>query len=179
MKNIRHRIVAATPLISLLIFLAVGYYLNDFVETPNPWLLGSCAFLLIPLNSLIFAANWRKNLKAIILLSSLLIFLVLGIQFNLWNPGWVVLLSVFVYDIIAARKINLAMVSTITVLCAYLIISFITGQWDRTWIIIILIPIINILIGPHSILDFSVKETKQKFKDYIRKDFVDIDDDEK
>ncbi|HHU28709.1 TPA: hypothetical protein GXZ54_06070 [bacterium] len=174
MKNLRNRIIAATPLISIFIFLLIGYFGGEW-GLKSPWLLGCCAFLLIPINSTLLTKNWKRRLKHVIFLLSLLVFLILGIQFNLWHPGWVVFLSVFLYDIFARRKIDLSVLSTVTIIVLYLVIGFVSGEWNRAWIIILLIPIINILLGPHSILDFSASDTKKKFKEYIKKDIINIE----
>ena len=76
---------------------------------------------------------------------------------------------------IAIRKIDLNLITTVGIILAYIIIGIVSGQWDKAWIIILLIPIINIILGPHSILDFSASDTKKKFTDFIKKDFIDID----
>lgn len=174
MKNLKNRIIAATPLIALFIFLLAGYFGEEW-GLKSPWLLGAVAFLLIPINSVLLTSKWKKHLKSVVFFISLAIFLVLGIQFSSWHPGWVVLLSVFVYDVIAIRKIDLNLITTVGIILAYIIIGIVSGQWDKAWIIILLIPIINIILGPHSILDFSASDTKKKFTDFIKKDFIDID----
>ncbi len=85
----QRRVVAATPLISLLIFLTLGLVWGL-------WHPGWLAFLLIPI------VPYFVGLKQFRMTFSLLIvviFVVLG-SFGYWHPGWLVFLLIPIYHIL-------------------------------------------------------------------------------
>jgi hypothetical protein len=88
--NMRRRVIAATPIISLIIFLCMGYIFHM-------WAYGALAFLLIPIVPL---ALGEINLDAIYPLIVLAIYVGLGLGFGWWHPGWIVFLTIPVYYIL-------------------------------------------------------------------------------
>lgn len=76
------------------------------------------------------------------------IYLVLGLMWDLWHPGWLVFLGIPIYYQLLAmlrvkgtrRKLNhfpIALVCVVT----YLFIGFVFYVWHPTWIIFLIIPI--------------------------------------
>lgn len=91
---IRKRIICATPLISLIIFLTMGFVWNM-------WGYGALAFLLIPLMPFFLG---EINLEYIYPLVVTGVYIGLGFGFNFWHPGWIVFLTIPVYYIIFPVK---------------------------------------------------------------------------
>ncbi len=158
----RRRIIAVTPLISLLLFLFSGLYLDN-------WSLAWTFFLLIPVSMILFSSHPLKRLPDMMPLIALVAFLWLGFGFNLWHPGWLVFLLIPLVDMIVERRINARKIVAVLVTGGYIAIGLITGKWSPTWIMFLLIPIINTLFFPrnHSFISFSGNEIKNKFRHII------------
>lgn len=92
--NIRRRIICATPLISLIIFLTMGFGFKM-------WGWGALAFLLIPLMPFILG---EVGLDYIFPLVVCIIYVGLGFGLNLWHPAWIIFLTIPVYYIIFPVK---------------------------------------------------------------------------
>ncbi len=88
--NMRRRIIAATPIISLIIFLCMGYIFHM-------WAYGALAFLLIPIVPL---ALGEINLDAIYPIIVLAVYVGLGLGFGWWHPAWIIFLTIPVYYIL-------------------------------------------------------------------------------
>lgn len=88
--NMRRRIIAATPIISLIIFLCMGFIFNM-------WAYGALAFLLIPIVPLVLG---EINLDAIFPIIVLGIYVGLGLGFGWWHPAWIIFLTIPVYYIL-------------------------------------------------------------------------------
>lgn len=87
------RVVAATPLISLLIFLFLGFFYNLW----NP---GWLVFLLIPI------VPFLVGLKQIRITFPLLVFVTyigIGVA-GYWHPGWIIFLLVPIQNILFPPK---------------------------------------------------------------------------
>lgn len=158
----RRRIIAVTPLISLLLFLFSGMYLEN-------WSLGWTFFLLIPISLILFNRNPLKRLPEMMPLITLVAFLWLGFGFDLWHPGWVVFLLIPLVDMIVERKFYARKIVAVVVTGAYIAIGLTTGKWSPTWIMFLLIPIINTLFFPrsHSFISFSGSDFKSKVRNII------------
>lgn len=137
----KRRIIAAVPLISVLLFLFFGLYYNN-------WGLGASFFFLIPISWIFFSAKpWRRLYESMPLIA-LAIFLWIGFGFKIWNPTWLVFLAVPLVNLIVEKKIDMRKLVTILVTATYIVIGLITKEWHPTWIIFFLIPIINTLFFP-------------------------------
>ncbi|CCV64609.1 conserved hypothetical protein [Alteracholeplasma palmae J233] len=86
----RLRIIAATPMISILLFLILGFFFNL-------WHPGWIVFLLVPAMPFILGL---KKITASYSLLCLIIYIVLGVVFNLWHPGWIIFLLVPILNIL-------------------------------------------------------------------------------
>ncbi len=89
----RKRLVAATPLISLLIYLVVGY-------TTGIWDKTLLIFLLVPAMPTILG---MRTIKITFTLIIVIIYIVIGVVFDLWNPGWIIFLLIPIYYILFGR----------------------------------------------------------------------------
>ncbi len=158
----KKRILSAVPLISVLLFLASGLYLNN-------WSLGWTFFLLIPISWILLTGNPLKRLSESMPLLCVVAFLWLGFGFELWHPGWVVFLLIPLVNLIVEKRIDARKLVGVFVTAAFLTIGFITNEWHPTWIIFLLIPIINTLFFPqkNAFVNFGAESIKAKFKNII------------
>jgi hypothetical protein len=165
----KRRILAATPLIALLMFLVSGFYLAN-------WQLGWTFFLLIPLSWILLTGNILRRLNEVMPLIALLVFLWLGFGLDLWNPGWVVFLLIPLTNMIVERKINARRMVAILVVAAYVAIGIWTEDWHPLWIMLLLIPIINTIFFPQRHAYFGSND--KGWKDTFRRIIIDEEKDE-
>ena len=92
--NMRRRIIAATPIISLIIFLCMGYIFNM-------WGYGCIAFLLIPFMPIILGEIDLDVLYPVIVC---VVYVSLGLGFGWWHPAWIMFLTIPVYYILFPAK---------------------------------------------------------------------------
>jgi hypothetical protein len=85
--TIKQRIICATPIICLIIFLSMGFIWKM-------WGWGSLAFLLIPLMP-IFLGEINPEYIFPFVISG--IYIGLGFGLNLWHPAWIIFLTIPVY----------------------------------------------------------------------------------
>ena len=157
----RRRVLAATPMISLFLFLLSGLYFKN-------WQLGLTFFLLIPISTILLTGRFKRRINEVMPLLCLTIFLILGLGFKLWNPGWVVFLLIPLTTFIMDGRLEPRKIVSFTVTMAFIGIGLGTGKWHPTWIIFLLIPIINTIFFPekHAYIRFST-HIKDKFKNII------------
>ncbi|MFH2116644.1 MAG: hypothetical protein ABII85_01230 [Bacillota bacterium] len=162
---IKRRIIAVMPMISLLLFLGAGLYLNN-------WQLGWTFFLLIPVSWIILTGRPFKKLSEIMPMVSLIVFLWLGFGFDLWHPGWMVFLLVPIVNLIVERNINGRKMVGLLITGSYIAIGLTTQQWHPTWIMFLLIPIINTIFFPqkHAFVNFNTESIKSKFRNIIEEE---------
>lgn len=91
---ITDRIISATPLICLIIYLFLGF-------EKQLWHPGWVIFLAIPVVPLILKP---KGFKAAYPLFVLIIYLLLGFFINWWHPGWIIFLTIPVFYILFPEK---------------------------------------------------------------------------
>ena len=92
--NMRRRIIAATPIISLITFLVMGYVFNM-------WAYGCFAFLLIPVMPILLGEVDLDVLYPILVCCG---YFALGFGFGWWHPGWIIFLTIPVYYILFPAK---------------------------------------------------------------------------
>lgn len=90
--NWQRRVVAATPMISLIVFLTLGFGWNLW----NP---GWIAFLAIPIMPFIVGL---KKLRLTYPLVVIIAYLIMGLAWDLWHPGWIIFLTIPVFQILTA-----------------------------------------------------------------------------
>lgn len=88
--TLRNRIIAATPIICLIIFLSIGYGLGVWNPT---WVV----FFLIPLMPVILSDTWVRNLYSFIAIA---VYIALAAITGMWHPLWIILLTIPVYYIL-------------------------------------------------------------------------------
>ena len=88
--NLRERICIATPIISLFIFLSIGYSIGAWKEA---WMV----FLLVPIMPIILFSKWYKNIFSIVVVAA---YVAASCATGLWHPLWVMLLLIPIYYII-------------------------------------------------------------------------------
>lgn len=166
----KRRILAAMPMISLLLFLYAGLYEKN-------WKLGWSFFLLIPISTMLMTGNFKRRLNESMPLICLVIFLVLGFGLDLWHPGWVVFLLIPITNLIFAKRLEPRKMVSFVITGAFIAIGLLTEQWHPAWIIFLLIPIINTIFFPekYAYVRFNGASFKQKFKDIIE---INPDEDE-
>ena len=88
--TLRQRIICATPIVSLIIFLAMGYIWKM-------WAWGSLAFLLIPLMPIFLGEVNPEYIFPFVVGG---IYIGLGFGLNAWHPAWIIFLTIPVYYIL-------------------------------------------------------------------------------
>ena len=94
MNDFRRRLVSATPLICLIIYLFIGFYYEIWHPT---WVI----FFLIPAMPILL------GLKKIIFsypLFCVIGYVILGAVFDMWHPGWLIFLTIPVVWILFPAK---------------------------------------------------------------------------
>lgn len=97
----KRKIIAITPFICIIVFVLARYLLienNLQSELKWTWLI----FVLIPIMP--YAVGIRKLYFTYPVLC-VAIYLVLGLCFNLWHPGWIVFLTIPVYYILRSPRV--------------------------------------------------------------------------
>lgn len=157
----RQRIIAAMPLISLLLFLYSGFVLEQ-------WWFGVTFFALIPLSTLLLSKHpWRRIAQAMPLISVLL-FLWLALGFGLAHPGWMVFFLIPLSEVILNGRIDVRKGVAIAITAVYITLGFIFDIWHPGWLIFLLIPIINTLFFPgNNIFQFKAMNIKKHVRDYV------------
>lgn len=98
MKNsTKWRINSCIFFLSIIIFVLLKYYLKEDVSR-----YAYLSFLLFPI-SLILNGNIRSISYELIVLIT---YLVLGFAFKWWHPGWVLFLTIPIFNIIFPKKIK-------------------------------------------------------------------------
>lgn len=157
----KQRIVAATPLISVMLFLFFGLYNGN-------WALGASFFLLIPISWVILSKYPWRRLSDIMPIVALAIFLWIGFGYNTWHPTWLVFFSIPLVNLIVERKIDLRKLVSILVVGAYITIGLMTKEWHPTWIMLLLIPIINTIFFPKKTnVIFQQGSFRSKIRHYV------------
>ncbi|HRX45020.1 MAG TPA: hypothetical protein P5091_03160, partial [Acholeplasmataceae bacterium] len=95
----KKRIIAAMPLISLMLFLFFGLYDGN-------WSLGASFFFLIPISWVLLSKKPLKRLSDIMPLVALAVFLWIGFGFKIWHPTWLIFLAVPLVNLIVEKRID-------------------------------------------------------------------------
>jgi len=159
----KQRVIAATPLISIFLFLVSGFVLEN-------WWLGATFFLLNPLSWVLFTGDTKRRINQSMPFITLLIFLWLAFGFDLAHPGWVVFFAIPISDTILNGKYNMRKLVTLSATVAFLLLGFLGDYWHPGWLVFLLIPIVNTLFFPNKNSFIFINKTE--FKSHIH-DFVD------
>jgi hypothetical protein len=82
--RLKHKIIAATPLICLIIFLLLGF-------VGGLWHPGWIVFFLIPLVPIFLGVKKIKNVYSLV---CVILYLIMGLAWGLWHPGWIIFLTI-------------------------------------------------------------------------------------
>ncbi len=151
-KNIKTKIIAVMPFISLIIFFVLGFY-------QDLWHPGWLVFLAIPMSAILLQTRLKDGIVALMPFLSVIIFLILGWGFDLWHPGWLIFLSIPVVAIIMHTRIKElpVAISPFVALFAFLILGFKYQLWNPGWLVFLIIPMLGIL-NEKSVLKVIVYE---------------------
>lgn len=139
-KNIKTKIIAVMPFISLLTFFVLGFY-------ADLWHPGWMVFLAIPMTAIMLQTRLREGLVALMPFLSVIAFLILGWGFDLWHPGWLVFLSIPMVAILLftkAKELPVA-ISPFVATIAFLFLGFYYNLWNPGWLVFLIIPMLGIL----------------------------------
>lgn len=92
--SFRNKIIASTPMISLIVFLLLGFL-------ADAWHPGWIVFLAIPIVPMLLR---KQTVSAIYPLLCVIAYLIMGLVWNLWHPGWIIFLSIPVFEIFFTKK---------------------------------------------------------------------------
>jgi len=98
-KNIKQKIIAVMPFISLMTFFLLGF-LEDL------WHPGWLVFLAIPMTAILFSTRLKEGIVSLMPFICALGYLVLGFGFKLWHPGWLIFLLIPMVSIILYTKMK-------------------------------------------------------------------------
>lgn len=94
--NLKNRIIIATPLICLFLFLLIGFVWDL-------WHPGWLVFLLSPIMPYLLG---KKKIKFSIPLIIVIIYILIGAIWNLWHPGWIILILIPIFMILFPYNIK-------------------------------------------------------------------------
>lgn len=91
-----------------------------------------------------------KKISAVIPLLAVVAFLILGLFFDAWHPGWAVFLCIPVIEIflniyVQEGKAKWVSIAVIASIIAYVGLSIYTGWWLKLWVVFFIIPITAII----------------------------------
>lgn len=139
-KNIKTKIIAVMPFISLIVFFVLGFY-------KDMWHPGWLVFLSIPMTAILLQARLKDGIVALMPFLSIIVFLILGWGFNLWHVGWMVFLSIPVVAILLNTKLKdiPVAISPFVAVVAFIILGFQYNLWNPGWLVFLIIPMLGIL----------------------------------
>lgn len=94
--DFRKRVLIATPLISVFLFLGIGFFTGK-------WNYAWIVFFLIPMMPFILGLKTIKlTFPALVTFT----YLIIGFIWNLWHPGWIIFLLIPIYSILFPPKLT-------------------------------------------------------------------------
>ncbi len=92
--KLKHKIIAATPMISLIAYLLLGF-------CANAWHPGWIVFFAIPIVPMILGIDSISGLYPLVVVIA---YLVMGFVWNLWHPGWIIFLTIPLVEIFLPKR---------------------------------------------------------------------------
>ncbi len=92
--SLKSKIIVATPMISIIIYLLLGY-------CADAWHPGWIVFFAIPLVPMVLNV---KSIYGFYPVLVIIAYLLMGFIWNLWHPGWIIFLTIPVVEIFVPRK---------------------------------------------------------------------------
>lgn len=91
--SLKGKIIAVTPMVSLIIYLLLGF-------CANAWHPGWVVFFAIPIVPMILNIDSFSKLYPLV---TLIIYLALGFVWDAWHPGWIIFLTIPVVEVFLPR----------------------------------------------------------------------------
>ncbi|MDE6660941.1 MAG: hypothetical protein K2J93_03845 [Anaeroplasmataceae bacterium] len=92
--TLRNKIIAATPMITIIIYLLLGFCLDA-------WHPGWIVFFAIPIVPMLLG---KVTLMGLYPLLVVIAYLLMGLIGNLWHPGWIIFLTIPVVEIFLPKN---------------------------------------------------------------------------
>ena len=92
--GLRAKVVAATPLITVIIYLLLGF-------CADAWHPGWVVFLAIPIVPIILGTVTYGALYPVLVVIA---YLVMGLVWEIWHPGWIIFLTIPVVEIFLPKN---------------------------------------------------------------------------
>ncbi|MDE5547264.1 MAG: hypothetical protein K2M08_02180 [Anaeroplasmataceae bacterium] len=92
--TLRAKIIAATPMITIIIYLLLGFYLDA-------WHPGWIVFFAIPIVPMMLGKVTIMGLYPVLVVIA---YLLMGIIGDLWHPGWIIFLTIPVVEIFLPKN---------------------------------------------------------------------------
>jgi uncharacterized membrane protein len=143
-KDVRNKLIALSPFVSLIIYMVLGFGFEL-------WHPGWLVFLLIPVVSIVFNTSIKNGLIALSPFVSVIVFLILGLEYDLWHPAWLVFLLIPMVSILLTtkRKETLVAISPFVAVIAFIILGTYYDLWNPGWLVFLIIPMLGILYKPN------------------------------
>ncbi len=90
----RNKIIAATPLICVIVYLCCGFIWGNWHPS---WVV----FFLIPIMDFLLGTKGLKSIYPILCLG---VYLFLGFMYHWWHPAWIIFLTIPVFYILFPDK---------------------------------------------------------------------------
>jgi uncharacterized membrane protein len=145
-RNVKTKIVAITPFLSVMIFFILGLYFDL-------WHPGWLVFLSIPIVSILFHTKLKDGIVGLTPFLCVITYLILGFGFDLWHPGWLVFLLIPVVAILfnsRSKDVPVAISPFVSVV-VFIILGHYFQLWNPGWLVFLIIPMIGILYGDNQI----------------------------
>jgi len=114
MKRYKHKFVALSPFLAVLVFMTVGMSTSIWHPT---WLI----FLIIPITAIILNTQKQEKIVALSPFVAVITFILVGTYTNYWNPAWLIFLIIpitaLIYEKDTVKK--LLMISSILIAVAF------------------------------------------------------------
>ena len=108
-----------------------------------------------------FTIEGGEGIKSVIYPLATLAYLIIGIYWGLWHPGWVIFIFAWllteVISFFRTGRFNVSIYSIAAI--AFLCVGFFTGQWRHAWLFFVVAWVINSAARP------AKKKKKKKFED--------------
>jgi uncharacterized membrane protein len=143
-KNIRNKLIALSPFISLIVYMVLGFAFEL-------WHPGWLVFLLTPVVAIAFHSSIKEGLIGLSPFISVLTFLFIGFEYNLWHPGWLVFLLIPIASIVLTtkKKDTFVAISPFIALIVFMILGTYYDLWNPGWLVFLIVPMIGILYKPN------------------------------
>jgi uncharacterized membrane protein len=140
MKRYKHKFIALSPFLAVLVFMTVGMSTDIWHPT---WLI----FLIIPITAIILSTQKEEKIVALSPFVAVITFILVGTYTNYWNPAWLVFLIIplvaLVYEKNNVKKA--LMISSILIAAAFYLYMGYAQDDFRTGLFGFILPLVVML----------------------------------